>query len=141
MLAGAVGALLLAIAIPSYQEIVERQRVGRCARDLMMISQLIEKHRTTNDFAPPMNLAELGGGLPQRDPWGFDYRYLNFKAGIPGVKGMIRKDHNLHPLNTEFDLYSVGPDGTSAPALTATVSQDDVIWARDGGYVGIARDY
>ena len=77
----------------------------------------------------------------QKDPWGFDYRYLNFAADAPGVKGQIRKDHNLHPLNSEFDLYSVGPDGESRAPLTAKASRDDVIWARDGAFVGIARDY
>jgi general secretion pathway protein G len=141
MLAGTVGALLLAIAIPSYQGIVERQRVGQCVRDLTTIAQRIEKHRTMNNFRPPMALAELGAGLPQKDPWGSDYRYLNFKAPLPGIQGQIRKDHNLHPLNTEFDLYSVGPDGQSVPPLTGAASQDDVVWARDGGFVGVARDY
>ena len=34
MLTGAVCALLLAIAAPSYRSIVERQKVGQCVRDL-----------------------------------------------------------------------------------------------------------
>jgi general secretion pathway protein G len=54
---------------------------------------------------------------------------------------MIRKDHNLHPLNSEFDLYSLGKDGRSSPPLTAQASRDDVIWARDGDFVGLASDY
>jgi general secretion pathway protein G len=54
---------------------------------------------------------------------------------------MIRKDRNLHPLNSEFDLYSIGKDGRSMSALTAQISQDDVIWARDGNFVGLAADY
>ena len=54
---------------------------------------------------------------------------------------MIRKDHNLHPLNSEFDLYSFGKDGQSQSPLTAKASRDDVIWARDGGFVGLAEDY
>jgi general secretion pathway protein G len=57
------------------------------------------------------------------------------------VSGKIRKDHNLHPLNSEFDLYSIGPDGSSSPPLTARASQDDIIWARDGAFVGPAEDY
>jgi general secretion pathway protein G len=140
LLAVAVGGLLLAIAIPSYRGIIEHQRIEKCVRDLVLIAQKIEKFRTTHDFKPPMSLSELGG-VPQKDPWGFDYRYLNFDADIPGIKGMIRKDHNLHPLNSEFDLYSVGPDGQSRAPLTAKASRDDVIWARDGGFVGVAEDY
>jgi general secretion pathway protein G len=141
MLVGAVAALLLAIAVPAYQSVMERQRIGRCSRDLMTLAMLIQKHRTANAFEPPMSLAELGDGAPLKDPWGFDYRYLNFEADIPGIEGRIRKDHNLHPLNTEFDLYSVGPDGRSTAPLTARASRDDVIWARDGGFIGVASDY
>lgn len=138
MLTGAVCALLLSLAIPGYRRIIERQEVGQAVRDLALIALLMEKHRTAH-FELPMSLAELGPGAPLKDPWGFDYRYLNFEA--PGVTGQIRKDHNLHPLNTEFDLYSVGPDGRSVPPLTGRASHDDVIWASDGGFVGVARDY
>lgn len=140
MLTGAVCALLLSMAIPGYRHIIERQKVNQAVRDLALISMLLEKHRTAH-FELPMALAELGAGVPAKDPWGFEYRYLNFGADIPGVEGKIRKDHNLHPLNTEFDLYSVGPDGRSVPPLTGRPSRDDVIWARDGGFVGVARDY
>jgi general secretion pathway protein G len=87
-----------------------------------------------------MSLADVPG-VPAADPWGNPYAYLNFAAPIPGVQGMIRKDHNLHPLNSEFDLYSLGADGDSQPALTAKASQDDVIWARDGSFIGLASDF
>jgi general secretion pathway protein G len=80
-------------------------------------------------------------GLPTTDPWGRAYQYLNFSAPIAGIQSKIRKDHNLHPLNSEFDLYSMGADGTSAAALTVKVSQDDVIWARDGSFIGLASDF
>jgi len=58
-----------------------------------------------------------------------------------GAGGQARKDRNLVPINSDFDLYSVGRDGMSAPALTAKVSQDDVVRASNGGFVGLARDY
>jgi len=58
-----------------------------------------------------------------------------------GTAGQARKDRNLVPINSDFDLYSVGRDGQSAPALTAKVSQDDVVRANNGGFVGLARDY
>src|SRR5262245_9373092 len=77
LLALAVGGLLLAIALPGYRGLVERQRVEKCVRDLVLIAQQIEKYRTMNNFKPPMSLSELGG-VPLKDPWGFDYRYLNF---------------------------------------------------------------
>src|SRR4029079_16835938 len=107
--------------------------------DLAKIAQELEKYRTMHS-ALPDSLSELSG-IPPQDPWGNAYQYLNFGSGIPGITGKIRKDHNLHPLNSEFDLYSMGKDGLSVAPLTARSSQGDVIWARDGGFVGLATDY
>ncbi len=93
-------------------------------------------------FEIPETLAELGlDANLLEDPWGREYQFLSFNSSIPGIKGKIRKDHNLHPLNSEFDLYSFGKDGESQSPLTAKASRDDVIWARDGGFVGLAEDY
>ena len=45
------------------------------------------------------------------------------------------------PINTDFDLYSMGPDGKSVAPLTAAFSQDDVVRANDGSFIGVAKDY
>jgi general secretion pathway protein G len=136
--AGAVVGLLAAVALPSYSRIVEQQKVQRGVRDLTSIAQRIERYRTLHGTVP-LTLADIG--VMPKDPWGQDYRFLNFNSPAPGTPGKIRKDHNLHPLNSEFDLYSVGKDGRSAAPLTAQASKDDVIWARDGAFIGLASDY
>jgi general secretion pathway protein G len=56
-------------------------------------------------------------------------------------KGKPRKDHQMHPINCDYDLYSVGKDGKSTAPLTAKVSQDDIIRANNGGYVGLVSNY
>jgi general secretion pathway protein G len=140
MTAVAIGALLLSVAVPAYREHTERLRVRQAVQDLATIAMGIERYRSSNSFQLPLTLDEVPG-VPAADPWGHPYAYLNFSAPIPGIKGQIRKDHNLHPLNSEFDLYSLGADGRSVPALTAKVSQDDVIWARDGSFIGLASDF
>jgi general secretion pathway protein G len=133
--------LLAAIAIPSYAAILEKQKIGQATRDLGRISMAIERYRHTN-FSVPGSLADLAPSfIVPKDPWGHDYQYLNFNSSEPGAKGKIRKDHNLHPLNTEFDLYSLGKDGDSKAPLTAKASRDDIIWARDGDFVGLAEDF
>ncbi len=133
--------LLATIALPTYAAIIERQKVGEAGRELMEIAVVIERYRTMR-FEAPETLAELGlDANLLEDPWGRQYQFLNFDSSIPGIKGKIRKDHNLHPLNSEFDLYSFGKDGQSQSPLTANASRDDVIWARDGGFVGLAEDY
>ena len=133
--------LLAAIALPSYSAVIARQKVAEAGRDLGKIAMAIERYRTTR-FAIPETLAELGLDADLLvDPWGRPYQFLSFNSSIPGIKGKIRKDHNLHPLNTEFDLYSFGKDGQSKSSLTAKDSRDDVIWARDGDFVGLAEDF
>ena len=132
-------ALLTGVALPSYSRIIRGQRIAQCERDLRLIAMSIERYRTRT-FQVPQDLGQLGTA-PPKDPWGRDYQFLNFASPAPGVKGKIRKDHNLHPLNSEFDLYSLGEDGRSSAPLTAQASHDDVIWARDGAFVGIATDY
>jgi general secretion pathway protein G len=128
--------LLAAIAVPSYSRVLERQKINQCAMDLRSLALRVDQYQMQHGSIPN-SLADLAPPLP-KDPWGSEYEFLSFAAAKPGK---IRKDHNLHPLNSEFDLYSVGKDGSSMPALTARPSRDDVIWARDGGYVGLAADY
>jgi len=55
--------------------------------------------------------------------------------------GQVRKDKSLHPLNTDYDLYSMGPDGQTAKPLTSSKSQDDIVRANNGGFVGLGKDY
>lgn len=79
------------------------------------------------------------------DPWGYPYQYLLFPApsghrNDPPPAG-ARKDRFLVPINSRYDLYSVGPDGQSKAPLTAKQSRDDIIYANDGAYIGKASGY
>lgn len=47
----------------------------------------------------------------------------------------------MNPLNSDFDLYSMGPDGKTATPLTAKASYDDIIRAVDGKFLGLASDF
>ena len=99
----------------------------------------------------PDSLDDLGKGKVL-DPWGRPYQYLRIaasttgkgkgkgKGGTGGV-GKMRRDRFLVPLNSDYDLYSMGADGQSSPPLTAKASRDDIIRANDGAYIGLASDY
>jgi len=58
-----------------------------------------------------------------------------------GIMGKVRKDRFLVPLNSDYDLYSMGKDGQSKAPLTAPVSKDDIVRCNDGGYVGLASEF
>jgi general secretion pathway protein G len=53
----------------------------------------------------------------------------------------VRKDHKLNPINTNYDLYSMGKDGVTKMQITQKDSVDDIIVAGDGGFVGLASDF
>lgn len=133
----AVTAILAAIATPSFTAYVQQGRVSAAVSDIMEIAAAIKRYRSSHDDELPPDLAALG--FTKLDPWGHPYVYLPFD-GLKG-KGAMRKNKNLVPINTEFDLYSLGADGKSKPPLTAAASQDDVIYANDGGYIGLASKY
>ena len=137
MLAVAILAVLAAIALPSYSNYLERTRVTQAVRDIADLQTRIQQYYTEN-HAYPNSLADIGSGS-LLDPWGNPYQYTNL-AEVNG-NGKARKDRNLVPINSDFDLYSMGKDGASVPPLTAKASRDDIIRANDGRFIGLASDY
>jgi general secretion pathway protein G len=132
----AAGVVLASLAIPAFNSYVERSRVAVAVGNIGTASlHLYRWQLNTRSF--PATLAEAGIVLGN-DPWGRPYRYLR----VAGANvGLLRKDHNLVPINTDFDLYSMGPDGQSAAALTAQPSRDDIVRANNGAYIGVAANY
>lgn len=127
--------LLSAVAMPSYQAYMERAKIQVAKKDILEISLKLERYLTFKN-AYPTTLADLPD--TRLDPWGSPYRYLSMEGAKVGQK---RKDKSLHPLNSDYDLYSMGPDGNSQTPLTAKASRDDIIRANNGGFIGVAEDY
>jgi general secretion pathway protein G len=134
-----IAALLLSLAVPAYNGYTEHARVTRAIGEIGTLSLAIERFRLQNDDQLPLALDDLSIPVPE-DPWGRDYVYLNITAAGPG-KGALRKDGKLNPLNTDFDLYSVGKDGGSVGPLSAKESKDDVVRANNGAFIGLGKDY
>ena len=129
--------ILAALAIPNYSRVRERAFVARAIGDIRALGQDIVEYQLTHNGTLPNTLADIGrGGM--MDPWGHAYAYLPI-AG-KGHAG-YRKDRFLVPINSDFDLYSMGADGATTGPITAKVSQDDIIRANDGGFVGLASAF
>lgn len=139
MIVVAIVAVLAAIAIPGYVSYSDRAKVRSAVSTLAHLQEAVDLYRF-EEGAFPEQLSDAVSRVPE-DPWGNDFVYLNLQIPIPGLNGMRRKDKNLVPLNSDYDLYSKGKDGQSKPPLTNPVSQDDVIRANDGDFLGIAEDY
>ena len=129
---GIIGSLA-ALGIPASQEAIQRARVGRAIVELRGIARNLESQDTLPD-----DLAAVGPVL--LDPWGNAYQYNKFPPRRRVPRG-ARRDRFLVPINSTYDLYSMGRDEASSPALTAGPSQDDVIRANDGGFFGLASRY
>jgi len=138
MLAMIIGSLLAAVAIPAYDNFVDRARIARAVGEIGSTGVEIERFSVQNNSFP-MSLNELAMEIPI-DPWDTPYHYLNIAAAGPG-KGAFRKDGKLNPLNSDFDLYSAGADGVSMGPLSASASRDDIVRANNGAFIGLGADY
>ena len=128
-----IGTLSTMVA-PSIQRARENAQVAAAVVEIRIIEAELMIYREIN-FQFPVSLAAIDrAGMV--DPWGFPYVY----ALVTGPGG-ARKDKFMVPLNTDFDLYSVGPDGASAAPLSASSSQDDILRALNGGWVGLGSDF
>lgn len=141
---------LAGIAVPVFSSYIDRTKVARAKIDIRTIEKeitsfLLERERL------PSDLSEIGlDGI--LDPYGNPYQYLpatvsekpgKAKPGgdAGGNPGGMRMDRNLHPVNTDYDLYSMGKDGKTTAPFTAKISQDDIVRANNGQFIGLVSAY
>jgi general secretion pathway protein G len=164
MLTVAVAGTLASVAIVNYSGYVEKARVARAIAEIKSISRVLDGLRVGDGGKLPDSLSEVE--LEHMfDPWGGPYQYLKLEGNLPpGHAGQVvlpavaappagqggvgggpppkpRKDRFLVPINSDYDLYSRGPDGQSVASLNAKASRDDVVRALDGAFVGVAEDF
>ena len=137
-------ATLAAISVPVYLNTLERARILRTISEIRNLAKVIKAFEI-GDGKVPNTLSEIGQ-QNMLDPWGNPYQFLNIADGELTKKGKpkggnARKDRFLVPINTDFDLYSMGKDGSSVAPLTAKQSRDDIVRANDGEFVGLAIHY
>ena len=135
MLVIAVLGVLMVLAGSVYPNYRERIRVDQARREIAVIAMQIKSYHADNGSYPG-SLAEIGQDLA--DPWGNPYRYTDLTG--PG-NGAARKDRKLNPLNSDFDLFSMGKNGTFKPQISNQDSLDDIIRASDGAFVDLASKY
>lgn len=164
----AIMGVLAMVAMPTLFGALEKARYAKAARDIHAFSVEVEVYRMANGGAVPVNWKTFRSGPVPIDPWGRPYRYNSFHSMSlspllgplssielldqlqllpPGTSNGLdlslarRRNGSLAPINSAYDIFSEGPDGDWLPLLIFDVSLDDVIFANDGGYIGIASDY
>ena len=137
LIALAIVATLLTIAVPAYTKYTDAKDIALAKQVLIEISGAIDRYfAAQNKF--PDSLADVGM-QNEKDPWGRNYTYLNISD--PAHIGKERKDGKLHPVNSDYDLYSVGKDGETKAAFNNSKSRDDIVRANNGRFIGLAADY
>ena len=143
--------ILSSIGVSVYKHFIDSARNTRAVAEIRMYEKEIMNFLNDTERLPDA-FVELGLGTTL-DPWKNSYQYINFDTSpgaednrrTKGAKGKGKgKGKGLEkgsPLNTDYDLYSMGKDGMSEPVLTDDVSKDDIIRADDGGYTGLASGY
>lgn len=140
MIAVIIMGLLTAIAVPIYMKAQTKIQGNDAVSFLTSTAQKLEDYYALHSTYPA-SLSEIGIAEPALDPWGNPYQYMPIDIKPPPNTGSIRRDKNMNPLNTDFDLYSYGPDGRSQTQLTANFARDDIVRAGNGSFIGTAQDF
>jgi general secretion pathway protein G len=139
-LALALGAMavLASMAVGAYSAYKTRARTAQAVNDITFVQTAIGQYfLETQQY--PTALSDVSASVgAMKDPWGNAYQYVDH-ATQP--KGKWRKDKNIVPINSDYDVYSMGPDGNSVAPLTANPSRDDIVRANNGRFVGLASAY
>jgi general secretion pathway protein G len=158
----AIIGILSTVAGSNYLRFLDRARTARAIVELRGIAAELDA-AGDDGHAYPSSLSGIGRATT--DPWGRAYRYLRLAGSVPlgasststrlpavaaapqrpageqAAMGEARKDRFLVPINSDYDLYSVGPDGKTSPPLSHQVSRDDIIRAADGAFYGAAEEF
>lgn len=133
----AIIGVLSAIAVPRIRTAIDQARVAKAIGDIKNMQTDLQAIEASGQPLPA-TLAGIGrAGL--LDPWGNPYVYVVFPPGPP--PGSARQDAFAVPVNSTFDLYSLGKDGMSSPSFLSPDSRDDVVRANDGGFIGLVKKF
>ena len=153
MIVVAIIGILTTIAVPTLINYRNKAQIALVISEIKILEQEIKLFEIKN-LRLPDELSEVPLGNIN-DPWGNPYQYLKIavdaededekgkgkKKDKGEKKGKPRKDHFLVPVNSDFDLYSMGKDGKSNATFTAKASHDDILRANDGNFIGLVADF
>ncbi|PLX83136.1 MAG: prepilin-type cleavage/methylation domain-containing protein [Desulfuromonas sp.] len=130
----AIMAVLAAIAVPSYNKLINRAKVTSATSTIKTIEWAVTAYFIDTGVYP--NAIGDINFQNTLDPFGNNYVYVNV-ANVPASARTIAGT----PINIDFDIYSKGADGDSALSLLDPSSSDDIIRASEGSYMGLVSAF
>jgi general secretion pathway protein G len=140
MIVVAIISTLAAIAIPSFISSRYKAKIAVAISEIKMIEKGVLNYLAENGEYPD-SLSVIG--MDQiTDPWGNPYNYLRIDGGTtPGLNGKRRRDKNANPVNSDFDLYSMGRDGRTQAQFNGKKARDDIVRANNGRFCDLAEKH
>jgi len=135
---------LSALLVPGYTNLLEKARINQTIKDIIKISRELDDFLIDNGTLPETLDEFIQDSKPLNliDPWGNLYEFLVILGKKKNeVQGKWRKDRFLVPINSDYDLYSMGKDEDTKAPFTAHASWDDIVRASDGQFFGLAHKY
>lgn len=131
--------ILSSITIPIFLSSKEKAKLAAAISEIKLLEKMIYNYNI--DYGSyPENLNDLSLKT-LKDPWGNPYQYLKIEGRTRRGLGPLRKDRGMVPVNTDYDLYSIGKDGQSRTSFRPKVSHDDIVRANNGRYIGLVSEY
>ncbi len=119
--------ILATIAIPNFNMVRTSVRNKASVADLSNIEKAIAAYQIEQQKLPAtLNDVEMGN---QADPWKRPYLFVT-----PAV---LKDTTAVDTLNTDYDLYSKGENGTGTTDTIDPDNYDDIVRAYNGTYIGM----
>jgi len=138
MIVIAIIGIMAAIAIPNYQSFIQKGKEAEAMGMVRSIEGDIEAFFAKNNYFPLPN--ELYGGDMPLDPWDQPMVYIPLD-GYPAHLPFAKVDQSMTPLNSDYDIFSIGHDGFTNKVVTNENVQDDLLRANNGSFVGRGKEY
>lgn len=129
--------IIAAIAIPSYADFIRKGKEADAMTIVRNIEGDVEAFFAKNNYFPEYD--ELYTSKPL-DPWGQPMVYLPLD-GYPAHLGFARVDQSMTPLNSDYDIYSIGDDALTNKVISSEAASDDLVRANNGSFVGRGKEY
>jgi general secretion pathway protein G len=140
----AISVVLASVSFSYYNRYVQKAQLLAVVNDIRFLEREIKTYEMVYEKLPP-SLATIGE-QNYLDRWGRPFQYMRIQDAYDFMgpelgKGEQRKDRYMNPVNTDFDLYSLGPDGETSAQFTSDKGKDDIVRANNGDYCGLAADH
>ena len=129
--------ILALTAMSTFTFVMDSVRTSRTMADIRSIDKAVTAYAIDKGGFPAALTEVEVGGLAFLDPWNRSYVYMPITTLTIGTE---RENSVGTPLNTDYDLYSSGPDGLSPQKVSQPGGADDILRTGNGG-VGKGAEY